>query len=96
MITLNEAKAYLRVDLADEADEYNLQRAIEVADKWMIGAVGRGYDDEDPREKELMLKIVGDIFDNRTTTEMNQNNVNRLFYDLALQLRLELGGSQNG
>ena len=96
MITLNEAKAYLRVDLADEADENNLQRAIEVADKWMIGAVGRGYDDEVPRAKELMLKIVGDIFDNRTTTEMNQNNVNRLFYDLALQLRLELGGSQNG
>ena len=56
----------------------------------MISAVGIGYDDEDERAKELELMVIADLFDNRTTTELNQYNVRKIFYDLALQLRLEL------
>lgn len=90
MITLDEAKAYLRVDLADENDERMLELAIGAANRWMISAVGIGYDEDDPKARELELMVIGDLYDNRTTTEINQYNVRRLFYDLALQLRLEL------
>jgi len=90
MITLDEAKAYLRVDLADENDERMLELAIGAANRWMISAIGIGYDEDDPKAKELELMVIGDLYDNRTTSEISQNNVRRLFYDLALQLRLEL------
>ena len=90
MITLDEAKAYLRVDLPDEQDEMMLDMAIKAADRWMISAVGEGYDDEDERVKELELMVIADLFDNRTTTELNQYNVRKIFADFALQLRLEL------
>ena len=90
MITLDEAKAYLRVDLPDAQDEMMLNLAIAAADRWMISAVGIGYDDEDERAKELELMVIADLFDNRTTTELNQYNVRKIFNDLALQLRLEL------
>lgn len=90
MITLDEAKAYLRVDLPDTQDEMMLNLAIAAADRWMTSAVGECYDDEDPRAKELELMVIADLFDNRTTTELNQYNVRKIFNDLALQLRLEL------
>ena len=90
MITLDEAKAYLRVDLADESDEKMLKLAIGAANRWMISAVGIGYDEDDPRAKELELMVLSDLYDNRTTTELNQYNVRRLLYDMAMQLRLEM------
>lgn len=90
MITLDEAKAYLRVDLPDEQDEMMLDMAIKAADRWMISAVGVGFDPEDERVKELELMVIADLFDNRTTTELNQYNVRKIFADFALQLRLEL------
>lgn len=92
MITLDEAKAYLRIDLPDEKDLAMLQLAIDASDRWMISAVGSCYDEDDPKAKELQLMVIADLYDNRTTTELNQYNVRRLFYDLALQLRLELRG----
>ena len=92
MITLDEAKAYLRIDLPDEKDLAMLQLAIDASERWMISAVGACYDDTDPKAKELQLMVIADLYDNRTTTELNQYNVRRLFYDLALQLRLELRG----
>ena len=90
MITLDEAKAYLRVDLADENDERMLELAIGAANRWMISAIGIGYDEDDPKTRQLELMVMGDLYDNRTTSEISQNNVRRLFYDIALQLRLEL------
>lgn len=90
MITLDEAKAYLRVDLPDKQDKMMLDMAINAADRWMTSAVGVGFDPEDERVKELELMVIADLFDNRTTTELNQYNVRRIFSDLALQLRLEL------
>ncbi|MCR5815958.1 MAG: head-tail connector protein [Ruminococcus sp.] len=92
MITFEEAQAYLRIDLPDEKDRAMLQLAIDASDRWMISAVGPCYDDTDPKAKELQLMVIADLYDNRTTTELNQYNVRRLFYDLALQLRLELRG----
>lgn len=92
MITLDEAKAYLRIDLPDEKDSAMLQLAIDASDRWMISAVGPCYNGDDPKAKELQLMVIADLYDNRTTTELNQYNVRRLFYDLALQLRLELRG----
>lgn len=90
MITLDEAKAYLRVDLADENDEKMLKLAIGAANRWMISAIGIGYDEEDPKAKQLELMVMGDLYDNRTTSEISEKNVRKLFNDISLQLRLEL------
>jgi hypothetical protein len=48
MITLDEAKAYLRIDLPDEKDSATLQLTIDASDKRMISAVGSCYYDTDP------------------------------------------------
>lgn len=90
MITLDEAKAYLRVDLADENDEKMLKLAIGAANRWMISAIGIGYDEDDPKAKQLELMVMGDLYDNRTTSEISEKNVRKLFNDISLQLRLEL------
>lgn len=90
MITLDEAKAYLRVDLADKNDERMLKLAIGAANRWMISAIGIGYDEEDPKAKQLELMVMGDLYDNRTTSEISEKNVRKLFNDISLQLRLEL------
>lgn len=90
MITFDEAKAYPRIDVADENDERMLKLAIGAAESWMISAVGIGYDEDDPKAKELALMVMADLYDNRTTTEISQYNVRRLFNDLALQLKMEL------
>jgi uncharacterized phage protein (predicted DNA packaging) len=90
MITLDEAKAYLRVDLADENDERMLKLAIGAANRWMISAIGIGYDEDDPKARQLELMVMGDLYDNRTTSEISEKNVRKLFNDISLQLRLEL------
>jgi uncharacterized phage protein (predicted DNA packaging) len=90
MITLDEAKAYLRVDLADENDERMLELAIGAANRWMISAIGIGYDEDDPKARQLELMVMGDLYDNRTTSEISEKNVRKLFNDISLQLRLEL------
>jgi len=90
MITLDEAKAYSRVDLADENDEKMLKLAIGAANRWMISAIGIGYDEDDPKAKQLELMVMGDLYDNRTTSEISEKNVRKLFNDISLQLRLEL------
>ena len=90
MITLDEAKAYLRVDLADENDERMLKLAIGAANRWMISAIGIGYDEDDPKARQLELMVMGDLYDNRTTSEISEKKVRKLFNDISLQLRLEL------
>ena len=90
MITLDEAKAYLRVDLADENDERMLKLAIGAANRWMISAIGIGYDEDDPKARQLELMVMGDLYDNRSSSEISEKNVRKLFNDISLQLRLEL------
>lgn len=90
MITLDEAKAYLRVDLPDQQDEMMLDMMIKAAERLIISAVGIGLDPEDERVKQLELMVTADLFENRNANEITSNNLRWIFNDMTTNLRLEL------
>ena len=96
MITLDEAKQYLGIDIVDAYVEGNVSRAIRFADAYLQAAVGKDYDDTDPKAKELALMLVDDVYNNRGITSGPSNNYRRLFNDLCEQLRRDLQGGDNG
>lgn len=93
MVTIDEVKDYLGIDYVDEMITRNINRAITVADAYLKGSIGEDYPTEDPRAKELALIIISDIYDNRGLTTTVSGNVRKLVEDLSLQLRVELGRS---
>lgn len=87
MMTLNEAKNYLRVDGTE--DDAFISVLINVADGYLKASVGSSYDNTDERAKTLSLIIIADLYDNRGISEAS-TNVRKLVDDFSLQLRLEL------
>lgn len=90
MPTVEEVKAYLGIDYADEMVTRNIERSIQTADAYLKGSIGANYPAEDPRVKELALIFISDLYDNRGMIEKTAGNVRRLVDDMSLQLRLEL------
>ena len=90
MPTIEEVKAYLGIDYADEMVNKNVERCILTADAYLKGSIGKNYPAEDPRIKELALIFISDLYDNRGMIEKVAGNVRRLVDDMSLQLRLEL------
>lgn len=90
MITIEELKAYLNIDYADEMIEENLKRCIRTADGYMKSAVAVDYDSDEAKAKELLLIIAADFYDNRNYTENTlTGNTRRLVNNMILQLQLE-------
>ena len=92
VVSIDEVKAYLGIDYADEMVEQNINRAIKTADAYLKGSIGENYPTKDPRAKELALIIISDLYDNRGLNSTVSGNTRRLVDDLSLQLRLELRG----
>ena len=91
MVTVEDVKAYLGIDYADDMVNANITRAINTADAYLKGSIGNNYPTEDPRAKELALIIVDDLYSNRGSQSTNiSGNCKRLVDDMSLQLRLEL------
>lgn len=90
MPTIEDVKAYLGIDYADEMVNKNVARCISTADAYLKGSIGKNYPAEDPRVKELALIFISDLYDNRGMIEKVAGNVRRLVDDMSLQLRLEL------
>ena len=91
MVTVEDVKAYLGIDYADDMVNANITRAINTADAYLKGSIGNNYPTEDPRVKELALIIVDDLYNNRGSQSTNiTGNCKRLVDDMSLQLRLEL------
>lgn len=90
MPTVEEVKAYLGIDYADDMVTRNIERSIQTADAYLKGSIGKDYPAEDPRVKELALIFISDLYDNRGMIEKTAGNVRRLVDDMCLQLRLEL------
>lgn len=95
MPTIEEVKAYLGIDYADEMVTKNIERSIKTADAYLKGSIGTDYPTEDPRVKELALIFISDLYDNRGMIEKVAGNVRRLVDDMSLQLRLELSASKS-
>ena len=90
VVTVEDVKAYLGIDYADDMVNANITRAINTTDAYLKGSIGNDYPTEDPRAKELALIIVSDLYDNRGLQSTISGNTRRLVDDLSLQLRLEL------
>lgn len=91
VVTVEDVKAYLGIDYADDMVNANITRAINTADAYLKGSIGNNYPTEDPRAKELALIIVDDLYSNRGSQSTNiSGNCKRLVDDMSLQLRLEL------
>lgn len=90
IVTIEEVKAYLGIDYADDMVNTNIERAINTANAYLKGSIGNDYPTDDPRAKELALIIISDLYDNRGLQSTISGNTRRLVDDLSLQLRLEL------
>lgn len=90
VVTMDDVKAYLGIDYADDMVNSNIERAINTADAYLKGSIGSNYPVDDPRAKELALIIISDLYDNRGLQSTISGNTRRLVDDLSLQLRLEL------
>lgn len=90
VVTIEEVKAYLGIDYADDMVNDNIERAINTANAYLKGSIGNDYPTDDPRAKELALIIISDLYDNRGLQSTISGNTRRLVDDLSLQLRLEL------
>ena len=89
IVTLEEAKAYLRVDFND--DDVLITSLISAADEYLKAAISETYDVKSERARTLALIVVGDLYDNRELSEKVSGNTRRLVQSFALQLRLESG-----
>lgn len=94
MPTIDEVLKYLGIDYADEMVTANIERSIKTADAYLKGSIGKDYQIDDPRAKELALIFIADLYDNRGMIEKVSGNVRRLVNDFSLQLRLELRSGQ--
>lgn len=91
-IDVQTVAEYLGIDL-DEVDtvvQNNLSRQISAADFYLCGAIGKSYDSEDPRVKELGIMIAAELYSSRGVMSAKQDAAfRRIASDFLLQLRLE-------
>lgn len=91
-INVQEVAEYLGIDL-DEVDQVvnnNLSRQISAAKLYLSGAIGKDYDGEDPRVKELGIMIAAELYNSRGAMSARQDAAfRRIASDFMMQLRLE-------
>jgi hypothetical protein len=93
MVTLEDAKAYLRIDESDDMTDTNVLRALSAGHARMLGAVGSDvetYLPEDPRIDQLCLIYTQENFDGSSLSEKEIRALKHLREDLEPQLRLDL------
>ena len=87
---LERIKQYLGIDFDD--DNELLQTLEQTAYAYLDGAIGKGYDRNDPRAQMLLLQIVADLYNERGTGELSGKvsaGARRMVENCVLQLRLE-------
>lgn len=87
---LERIKAYLGIDFDD--DDELLQTLEQTAYAYLDGAIGKGYDRNDPRAQSLLLQVVADLYNERGTGELSDKvsaGTRRMVDTCMLQLRLE-------
>ena len=87
---LERIKQYLGIDFDD--DNELLQTLEQTAYSYLDGAIGKGYDRNDPRAQMLLLQIVADLYNERGTGELSGKvsaGARRMVENCVLQLRLE-------
>lgn len=87
-MTLDEVKAYLRVDFID--DDHMIGQMMLAAEAYIASAVGR-YDDGNAKARLLFLAVVQDLYDNRAlmVTEQQRQQMSYTYAAIILQLQLQ-------
>ncbi|MBR6313216.1 MAG: head-tail connector protein [Clostridia bacterium] len=91
---LDRIKQYLGIDFPD--DDMMLQSMEQAAYAYLEGAIGKGYDRNDPRAQMLLLQVVADLYNARGTGELSGKasaGTRRMVDNFVLQLRLERGAN---
>jgi len=88
MPTLEEVKAYLKIDYDD--DDALLRALIRAADEYIRGAVGE-YDVKSEQAKLIALQYIKEQYINREYSAKAAPNVSRMFRSVILQLQTERG-----
>lgn len=87
---LKRIKQYIGIDFDDDDDL--LETLEQAAYSYLDGAIGKGYDRNDPRAQMLLLQIVADLYNERGTGELSGKvsaGARRMVENCVLQLRLE-------
>lgn len=93
MVTLEDAKNYLRIDESDEMIDANVSRALSSAHSRMLGSIGSDVEQllpNDPRTDQLWLIYTQENYDGSSLSEKEIRALKRLRDDLEPQLRLDL------
>lgn len=89
-MTLEEVKAYLRIDYDD--DDHLIVTIMSAAEEYVRNAVGI-YDSLNQKANMLFMAVVQDLYDNRmlTVTEQQRKRMSYMYSSIILQLQLEQG-----
>ncbi len=87
IVTLEEAKQHLRVDINDD-DGYILT-LIAAAEKFIQDATGKTFDSTNPLAKTVVLLLVGDLYEKRElTTDKASEKIRDIVTMILTQLSL--------
>ena len=95
-LSVEEVKSYLGIDYSDANTDIRLNKLINVADKYLEGALGKDYPEDDYRVTELALIVISDLYDNHDLNEKVSGNIRKLVSDFSLQIQLEMRRGENG
>ena len=92
MLTLNEIRAYLGIDYADEFVETNLIRLRATAERYITNAAGEFTDLSDPIAKETALIIIDDLYNERGINDRISGSTRKLLQSMIAQLKYSRNG----
>jgi hypothetical protein len=89
-LTMETLRDHLGIDYEDPSTSRILSRLRDVADSYMIGALGTGYPAEDERVIQAQLMICDDLYSTRGTSDKVSGATRKLLDNLLLQVRMEM------
>lgn len=84
LVTLDEAKLWLRVDHDDE--DVLIQTLTDAADRYLYDATGRSWTAETPTAKICAMALIADWYENRDHNEERQRSVRPAIQSMIMQL----------
>lgn len=89
VITAQDLQVHLGIDIVDEQIMTNLTNAVDTACRWLPAAVGKDFDEADPRAKQLALMAGADFYESRGMTNTPGAEARRFAHSLKQQLWVE-------
>lgn len=89
-LTMESLRDHLGIDYEDPSTTRILSRLLNLADSYMIGALGDGYPADDERVVQAQLMISDDLFSSRGVSDKVSGATRRSLDNLLLQVRLDM------